>query len=183
MTQISESSMGCLRYRRPHLCGIVADVRRYVSRSDVRSGATEALGCPGCPLARRRMCSFGWRAATPGRQPGVRTPVPEGPPPHPRPGRHSQCGELQDAALAAREARERLATHRRAEENAARERAQAAARERHLTSLAGRHGRRGPSSLDPRYRPQLLVLPEPAGCASDQRASVVSAPPPGTCSD
>ena len=46
--------------------------------------------------------------------------------------------ELQDAALQARERRERLAAQRRAEEQSARARTQAAAREQHLTALAAR---------------------------------------------
>lgn len=46
--------------------------------------------------------------------------------------------ELQEAALQARERRERLAAERRAEQNASRERAQAAAREQRLTALAAR---------------------------------------------
>ncbi len=46
--------------------------------------------------------------------------------------------ELQDAALQARERRERLAAQRRAEEKAGRARTQAAAREQHLTALAAR---------------------------------------------
>jgi hypothetical protein len=48
------------------------------------------------------------------------------------------AGELQDAALQARERRERLAAERRAAEKAARARTQAAAREQHLTALAAR---------------------------------------------
>jgi hypothetical protein len=46
--------------------------------------------------------------------------------------------ELQDAALQARERRERRAAQRRAEEKAARARIQAAAREQHLNALAAR---------------------------------------------
>ncbi len=45
---------------------------------------------------------------------------------------------LQDAALQARERRERLAAQRRAEEKAGRARTQAVAREQHLTALAAR---------------------------------------------
>lgn len=45
---------------------------------------------------------------------------------------------LQDAALQARERRERLAAQRRAEEKSARARTQAVAREQHLTALAAR---------------------------------------------
>jgi len=46
--------------------------------------------------------------------------------------------ELQDAALQARERRERLAAQRQAEEKAGRARTQAAVREQHLTALAAR---------------------------------------------
>ncbi len=46
--------------------------------------------------------------------------------------------DLQDAALQARERRERLVAQRRAEAKAARARTQAAAREQHLTALAAR---------------------------------------------
>jgi hypothetical protein len=46
--------------------------------------------------------------------------------------------ELQDAALQARESRERLAAQRRAADKAARARSEAAAREQHLTALSAR---------------------------------------------
>ncbi len=58
--------------------------------------------------------------------------------PVPDPEGTRTVAELQDAVLQAREGREPLAAQRRAEEKAGRERAQAAARERHLTSLAAR---------------------------------------------
>jgi len=58
-------------------------------------------------------------------------------PVHEREGTRT-AAELQDAALQARQRRERLAAERRAAEKAARARTQAAAREQHLTALAAR---------------------------------------------